>query len=327
MAIECGGCKRHVLPDHDGRLPPWCPFCGASLKAAATVPAPPPPRAVEPPSLPISASTAGSVSPTSAPHRSGKPTPEFLALDAAGPPEQVFHGSGWRRLVAWLVSFACFGLAAAIAYGVMHQPNKNPQSGMLLGGFFALGGLLGLYVALTLGEISYLVYRDGLVEKRGSDAKSVRWDQILEIYQTIHPAWTSYHIITGKGWNFELTGDIKNNAALGQIIEDRFIEARLPSALAELERGGTIRFGPLGVSKEALHFDMLSEGWNRVTMSVDRNLEPVQGTGVYSQLMHLHVYTQAQTKAYKVELGKVPNFALFMELAGRICPASVREAW
>src|SRR5262245_47559778 len=182
MAQQCSSCKRAVLPNNEGRMPPWCPFCGADMKAKPVV-APVVPAVGNAPALsrPI-AVERGSVRESPPPQR--RPAEKRpIAVDTSGPPEQIYRGSGWRRLVAWLVSFACFGLAGAIVYGVMHQPNKNPQSGMLLAGFFALGGLLALYVALTLGELSYLVFRDRLVEKRGRDERSVRWDQILEIYR------------------------------------------------------------------------------------------------------------------------------------------------
>ena len=34
-ATSCGSCSKQVLASSEGRMPPWCPHCGASLKASA----------------------------------------------------------------------------------------------------------------------------------------------------------------------------------------------------------------------------------------------------------------------------------------------------
>src|SRR5207245_7583644 len=33
-AMTCGSCSKQVLASPDGRLPPWCPHCGTSLKVS-----------------------------------------------------------------------------------------------------------------------------------------------------------------------------------------------------------------------------------------------------------------------------------------------------
>ncbi|HEV3119542.1 MAG TPA: hypothetical protein VGY58_20970 [Gemmataceae bacterium] len=40
MSLHCQQCAQEITPPADGRLPPWCPKCGADLKAATACPAP-----------------------------------------------------------------------------------------------------------------------------------------------------------------------------------------------------------------------------------------------------------------------------------------------
>src|SRR3954451_19213576 len=59
----CPGCARPVSADGNGRLPPWCPKCGASLRGPAEAPRPTeatPPSAVQtaPEPAPAPAATA-----------------------------------------------------------------------------------------------------------------------------------------------------------------------------------------------------------------------------------------------------------------------------
>jgi hypothetical protein len=225
----------------------------------------------------------------------------------------------WRRLVCWLCCLVCFGLAGAIGYGVLHQPHKKPHAGLALMGLAAVGGFASLYLALTLGEVSYLVFRDALVRRRGKDAQIVPWDQIRQVNQTVHPAWKKYQIVTRKGFDLELTANIANYLALGDLVEERVVAHLLPEALAELEAGRSVRFGPLDVNRGGLSFDGLSCGWSQVSLSIGLNMEPVSGQ-VYSNLVHLHVHSPVRTKAYKVEIGKVANFRLFVELVRHVGP-------
>src|SRR5438132_6892896 len=46
-AMTCGSCSKQVLASPDGRLPPWCPHCGTSLKVSEDA-RPTPPVAAAP---------------------------------------------------------------------------------------------------------------------------------------------------------------------------------------------------------------------------------------------------------------------------------------
>lgn len=90
-------------------------------------------------------------------------------------------------------------------------------------------------------------------------------------------------------------------------------EHLLPSALASLEAGRTVPFGPLGVNGGGLCFDGLSCAWSQVTLAI--GLDPERLTGPKrSDLVYLQVHSAVRTKSYKVDIGDIPNFGLFLAL-------------
>jgi hypothetical protein len=236
-----------------------------------------------------------------------------------GEPERVFHGSIVGRIACGIGCLVCFGLAGAICYAVLHQPNKSPQAGLGLAALFALGGSACLYMVLTLGELSCLVFRDALVWKRGKDAQVIPWDHVRDIFQTLHPVWKKYRLTARNGFDLTLNENIGNARALGELIEEKVTAHRLPAALADLEAGKAIRFGPLGVSHAGLSFDGESAVWGEVSLSLGLNPETVRGSMV-SNLFHLHIHSRARAKSHKVEIGQIPNFRLFTELVRHVAP-------
>jgi hypothetical protein len=231
-----------------------------------------------------------------------------------GVPERVFRGSGWGRLAGWLCCLVCFGLAAAIGYGVAHQPDKPPHAGLALIGLAGIGGFVSLYVALTLGRLTYLVFPDALVQRRGRHVRIVPWDDIREVYQEVHASWKRYQIFT-QASVIEVTSNVGNYCALGDLVGKKVAENLLPAALSDLEAGRTVPFGPLAANAGALCFDGLSCPWSQVVLATGLDMERVVGRPVRSDLVYLHVHSSARPKAYKVDLGDIPNFHLFIELA------------
>src|SRR5438445_10463180 len=47
-ALKCPSCSKQVLASAEGRIPPWCPHCGASLKAESASASAPPAAALAP---------------------------------------------------------------------------------------------------------------------------------------------------------------------------------------------------------------------------------------------------------------------------------------
>lgn len=312
MIAQCTSCKSEVASNEDNRLPAWCPHCGGNLTIMSAAAVPSPAEPAGPASAPV-------------PTREATPVPEPPAaepvprLDDLGAPEAVYRGSGSRCLVAWVVALVCFGLVAAVGYGVLHQPQKKPTAGIGLMILFGASGLAAAYMALTLAETSYLVFPAALVHKRGDATKIIPWSHIREVNQKIHPTWQSYQVLARGGVDITLTGDIKNHRALGQQIEDKVLAHALPAALAQLERGESMRFGPLALNRHGVFVDGALSPWSQTSMSIGIRMEHVNDP-TDAKLMHLHIYTQVRTRALAVEIGQITNFRLMLEIVRHYAP-------
>jgi hypothetical protein len=214
----------------------------------------------------------------------------------------------------------CFAFAGLMGYVFAQQIGKNSQSALYLAGLALIGGFVGLYLALSMAELSYVVFADAFVEKRGSEAKIIRWEDVREVYETFHVTWRSFRVVARKGIDITLTPNTKGHVELGQRIEQELMAKRSAEFKAELDRGGIVRFGPLGYSHNALHLETVTSPWHQTTMNI--RLDPdrqVPESANQSNFLYLFVYTQVQTKALKLEIDKIPNFGLFLEL--------VRQEW
>jgi len=319
MSAQCASCGRDVSHNHENRLPPWCPHCGGDVrpKEAAVLVA-----AQASQSQPASfdraprAWEARPAAPQPALPEDAGPVPP---IDDLGEPEQIYRGSGWRRLVGWGLALVCFGLVAAIGYGVLNQPDKNPAGGIGLMVLFAAGGFGCVYMALTIGGLSYLVFPGALVQRRGGQSTVIPWSHIREVTQTIHVLWKKYRIRARGGVDIHLTADIKNHVALGSKIEEKLVEHLLPDALAQLDAGETIQFGALGVNRAGLYVENEQSPWPHTALSIGLQMDRVNDP-THAKLMYLHVYTQARAKSFKVEVGQIPNFCLLLELVRQNAP-------
>jgi len=267
MSAQCASCGRDVSHNHENRLPPWCPHCGGDLK---------PKEAAVLVGAQMSQSPSGSLDRAPSAWEARPAAPQVPTAEDAGPvphlddlgdPEAAFRGSGWRRLLAWGLALVCFGLVAAIGYGVLHQPDKNPAGGIGLMVLFAAGGFGCAYMALTLGGLSYLVYPRALVQRRGGQSTVIPWSHIREVTQTIHVLW----------------------------------------------------FGTLGVNRAGLYAENELSPWPHTALSIGLQMDRVNDR-THAKLMYLHVYTHGRAKSFKVEVGKIPNFCLLLELVRQTAP-------
>ena len=87
----------------------------------------------------------------------------------------------------------------------------------------------------------------------------------------------------------------------------------LPAACHELESGRDVRFGPLWVNQAGVLVDGYLEPWHRIgVLTFGRRPNPPRGTSRVSNMMHLRLGTSW------VEVGDIPNYRLFEELARRL---------
>jgi hypothetical protein len=308
---QCSSCQREVGVKPDGRLPPWCPFCGGDLKKVEAGPTPPQPAGSAPaPALDDLPATRSEVV-------EDFPVPGQLprTSDDLGPPQQVYRSSRWRRTVCLICALFCFAFAGLMGCVYAERIGKNSQSAVYLAGLALVGGAVGLYLALSMAKLSYLVFADAFVQKRGSQATIIRWEEVREVYETFHVDGRSFRVVAHQGIDIELTANTRGHIELGQRIERELMERRWPEFQAELDRGGTVWFGPVGYSHNALHLETATSPWRQTTTAIRLDPDRQQkGSANFSNFLYLFIYTQVQTKALKFEIDKIPNFGLFLEL-------------
>jgi Family of unknown function (DUF6585) len=315
MAVECAKCKSHIV-ETENRLPPWCPACGGSLKDA--VPVAGPPRSVV-------MFTPGESQPTAL-AKPAEPLAEVVTppvdISALGEPEQVFRGSISSQLFAWFACLLGTAFLALIIYVSIHPPKKpaSPAAMLMLGAMGATCAFGGLYFAIKFRRTAYLVFRDALVQCDGGDFTIIPWEHIRQLYETIHPAWITYRVVTRKG----LTGDIRNHRALGTAIGEKMIERLLPASLKELDQGRAVSFGPLGVSRGALLCQGEQMAWYQVRLGFGLKPDHAHRSTMLSNIIHLHVYHANGPTTY-LQVDAIPNFRLFLALVRQLWPQCVPE--
>jgi hypothetical protein len=237
----------------------------------------------------------------------GAPSRSHNEDRAAG---EVFGGKLLWQAAAWGCAVVCLGIVLAAGSQLSHPPK-----GQLVGiygclGLFSIGTLVAGYVGFRLAGQGYAVFPDRLVEWQGFRPRSYRWDQIREIYQDEHPAWTTYRVVTGVGRGFTIRGEIANHKRLGEMISERVTARLLPAVLAELGAGRDVRLGPLRISQAGVVVDGLLEPWHRIGIpTFGLNPSAKRGTNLVSNMMHVRIGSSL------VELGAIPNYRLFQALA------------
>jgi hypothetical protein len=320
MALECKKCPFIVTVQPGDKAPPWCPRCGADLQTATPVVMGASATGVTGlPAANIAVPTHGALYESGPELDLQTPAlPSLLREETLGTSEEVFRGKLLWQLVAGGCAIVCFGIVA-IAVSQLIHPRKPPEVGVYgVLGMFTIGGLVAVYVAYRLCGQKYAVFPDQLVEWQCFKPTSFGWNQIREVFQQAHPAWTNYRVVTRLGRTFTVKGEIKNHKRLGELIAGRVAALMLPAALHELESGRDVRIGPLLVNRAGVVVDGQLEPWHRIgVLAFGLNPNPKKGTSMVSNMIHLRIGSSW------VELGDIPNYRLFEELAHRLFPACV----
>jgi hypothetical protein len=235
-------------------------------------------------------------------------------------PVETFGGKLIWQIIAALTAVVCLGIVAIAASQLIHPPARRGMVTSIYGvmGMFGIGALVAMYVAYRIAGQKYAVHPDRLIEWQCFKPTEYRWEHLREVYQDLHPGWTKFRVVTRVGRTLTITGDTQNHKRLGELIAGHVAAHLLPAALAELEAGREIRLGPLRVSNAGVTIDGELEPWHRIgVVTIGLNPNPKRGTSLVSNMMHVRI------GGFLVELGDVPNFRLFQEIALRVFPACV----
>jgi Family of unknown function (DUF6585) len=324
-AIECGECHQRIEIPRGERKPPWCPRCGADLK-------------VKPAAALVTAgardSSAGADQ-VSVPAAAGPPPPraeQFPRLmaevlresryddDDAEP--EIFTSKIIWQVIIWFVAVKCLVIVAISAWQLINPPAGKPVQ---FGGYgalalFGIAAIVTGYVGLRMAGQKYYVYPDRLVAWHFFKPTTLPWDQILEIYQDIHPVWTRYRVVARGGLQFTFGRDIREHLRLGELISEHVADLLKPAALQEIEAGGDVHLGPLTVSGAGVTIDGELQPWHEIgILTYGTNPKPKHAHAPMWNMIHVRI------GRHWVEVGDIPNYRLFADLTRHIFPACLAD--
>ncbi|MGI5166892.1 DUF6585 family protein [Spirillospora sp. CA-253888] len=184
-------------------------------------------------------------------------TPEQAPARRLGDPVRDFDPRpGRRRALAWLVLLGLAGAAlvpAAALYLAAGRPLLGVPAALLAVGYLgttawilARGALRGRGTVVTL-------HNGGLAVTRSGRSDIYVWDDLVAVavsgVQRARHARTRWRftVATARGGTLEFGDELPDVRLLGEAVIAEVTERAVPRALAALEAGRTVRFGPFAV--------------------------------------------------------------------------------
>lgn len=184
----------------------------------------------------------------------------FQGITHLGAPERVF--SPWRNAVTYLAIPVLF-LALGGLFWRLERSDGEPLPAWLWGG-------LGFWLLLTAGLAFWqlrrltwgVIYENGFAYTRGGQLSAFRWEDVVSIM--IFPVRGRYchRVEAATGDQFAFTG---NPDYMGQVVRDRSFPARRQRLGEAFNRGDTIDFGRLSISRgEGVRSDDKVFAWGEI---------------------------------------------------------------
>jgi hypothetical protein len=248
-----------------------------------------------------------------APTQTTAPSAQEPASDG---PAEIFRAKLVWQAAAWLTALMCLGIVLVAISQLLHPPrSKSTQTGIYgVMGLFSIGVFAAAYVGYRLAGQKFAVFADRLVAWQHFQPTTFRWDQIREVYRAAHRGgWSRYRVVTRLGQELTFGSETTNYQRLGDLISVHVAALTLPGALRELEAGRDVRLGPLRICGEGVIMDGELEPWQRIgLLTLVLNPRPKPGTTLISNMLHVQIGDTL------VEVGAIPNYRLFEELALRL---------
>lgn len=178
----------------------------------------------------------------------------------------------------------------------------------------AVAGLLGL--GMLWGSIPangklVQTFRDGIRVVSNRKVVDLPWRDVD--YRIVPAKGTAHHHISGPGLKGLPLASVSGSPALQQIVQQQTIEARYPAALEAIDRGESVPFGEFAVSR-----DGISNGRKTLPWSEYGGVSLSQG--------NVTIAKSPKGRFASTTLGKVPNYALFVNVVDEVVKRQPRTA-
>lgn len=215
-------------------------------------------------------------------------------------------------LVTAGVLFVVF--AGGGAFALSHTKPEDLKLGYTFVGGILLALLAWIVWSLVKQKHAIEYHSDGLRVKLGGAPVEVRWDDVAALKGGVPVKYknTDVHLggpltlILEDGREHALDGMVEDSETLYMIVNDEVVQRLLPAALAKIDAGETLAFGPFGATRQGLTYKEEALAW----AALDQFSFTPDDVSV-NQLV-------AKKPWATVRIDKVVNLNLLMEVARRL---------
>ena len=240
---------------------------------------------------------------TYAARKNGVP-PEILGLGEAEsihrPSLESLTGTNDPRVLAVV------GVVMSVGCGIALAALR--PSGILFP-ILGLGVLAGLAVAAApwllkmAKKPTFLVYPDALVVVREDEFTVVPWDAVTQL----NPG---RNLVTSDGQTIHLDGQAADLQRLYDSAHNAVMSRLMPKAMAAIQAGESLTFGPVTVSAMEIGYKNNSTPWIQVTGLTIVGPNPRQ----------LQIRVHGRLLSWCPDLNSIPNDIVLLEVIRQVCP-------
>lgn len=160
-------------------------------------------------------------------------------------------------------------------------------------------------------KVSVSVYSEGLLYRRGSRTRAVRWEDITAVTRIwrversrgkLKRVTSAYACSVQSQPTLTLDAGINRVAELGKLIEQEVIRRQLPEYQGKIQAGETVAFARLSLSMQALQHRTQNRNWSRLReIEIGPERLVIQGIG-------------EAANTFTVPLTSLPNVCVVEEL-------------
>lgn len=142
------------------------------------------------------------------------------------------------------------GLVGFAGYLLLMGITKDSWGYFIGAAIAAAVGLVLLYTAIPTNGQLVQVYEPGVRVTSKGKVTELPWREVS--YKIVPGKGTASHFLSGPGVGSVALGVLSDSDRLQQVVQERSTQARYAPAIDAINRGETVAFGQLGVSREGI---------------------------------------------------------------------------
>jgi hypothetical protein len=231
-----------------------------------------------------------------------------------GPRQAVFQPN--KGITQGLLGlFIVAGVAGLICF-VLALLGPLADGGVALSIFLIPTGIIGALWCLNIMTLKVVLHEGGLVHFHRGKRRLIPWEDILSVKQAITEVYhnggyvgTNYHytLVLHDATKIVYTSNqFRKLEKLGNEIMEKTTEVILPLAIRAYKKGEVVDFGPLGVSRDGLHYGKSLLDWDAIK-------------GVKIKEGYISVSKRGKWLNWcNISAASIPNLHVFLSLVNRI---------